>query len=730
MGEGFHLGIDFGTWNTSAFLRWPDGHARPLLFDGSPLLPSAVYAEPDGHLLVGRDAVHAARLDPARLEPNPKRRFDRDGGVDTTVLLGDQEVTPSALVAAVLARVGEEAVRVAGVGLDDLTVTQTHPAGWDDPRLRALGDAGRRAGLTPPGLVAEPVAAAGYFVSVLGRDIPARSALVVYDFGAGTFDASVVTPDDAGGYRVLAVAGLPDVGGVDLDAALLQHVTRAYHDADPQAWSRLADPRTPADRRHRRHLVEDVRAAKEMLSRATTATVPVPLLELEARVTREEFERLARPFLERTVRTTAEAIAASGLSSDRVAAVLLVGGSSRIPLVAQLLRAGTGHVPSTLDQPETVVAEGSLRLATMGSGRTSPADARFPAEAAPGPADARGGRGFGDAVDPWAADSQTVETPRQAAAPTLALPHPLAPPHPLARPHPPPVTARAAAHPTVPSPPPGRRSVPSRPPPVPTPDPARRSYGRRPRRWPTILAVAVAAAITAAGTIYGVTYLTERSGGPADAGSPPRATYVRQPVPAWLPAGWSKVVDDETTAAVVPGDATNGGTCTYTAPGVLHVERHGFDVSGCVSAQFVKDLVLSDSAAEATFSVAKGCGGMWLRTGREGYFVAVCADGTVKLHRLGDDPPSDATLIGGPWSGADPSKVVVGFVAQGVGPVDLIVYIDGVEKLTVIPTGSAGTPLRTGRVGVGGFGPHPVDAVDAIITEFRVWTPTGSGPAD
>src|SRR3954465_4676828 len=84
--QGHALGIDFGTSNTVAVARWPDGRARPLLVDGSPLLPSAVYAEPGGELNVGRDAVHSARLDPARFEPNPKRRID-----DGTVLLGEQE---------------------------------------------------------------------------------------------------------------------------------------------------------------------------------------------------------------------------------------------------------------------------------------------------------------------------------------------------------------------------------------------------------------------------------------------------------------------------------------------------------------------------------------------------------------------------------------------------------------------------------------------------------------
>ena len=103
---GFRLGIDFGTSHTAAVLRWPDGHVRPLLFDGSPLLPSAVYWEADGTLLVGRDAVHAARLDPSRFEPSPKRRIDRE-----SVTLGDTDVPVTTMIAAVLSRVKDEAVR-------------------------------------------------------------------------------------------------------------------------------------------------------------------------------------------------------------------------------------------------------------------------------------------------------------------------------------------------------------------------------------------------------------------------------------------------------------------------------------------------------------------------------------------------------------------------------------------------------------------------------------------
>jgi hypothetical protein len=240
--------------------------------------------------------------------------------------------------------------------------------------------------------------------------------------------------------------------------------------------------------------------------------------------------------------------------------------------------------------------------------------------------------------------------------------------------------------------------------------------------------VAVAAAITAAGTIYGVTYLTDRSGPPTAGATTPPVPYVRTAVPFWLPPGWSKVVDDESKPSIVPGPATNGGQCSYEPSGAVRVTRDSYDVSGCVAAQFVKDMVISDSAVEAAFSARQGCGGMWLRTGHEGYFVAVCADGTVTLYRLGDDPPSDSTRIGGPWKAADPKNVVVAVLATGLNPVRLTVYVDRAQE-TVEQSSATGTPLRTGRVGIGGFAPHPVDAVDVTITQYRVWTPSGAGPA-
>src|SRR5262249_50466357 len=145
-------------------------------------------------------AVHAARVDPARFEASPKRRID-----DGTVLLGDREFAIPTLIAGVLAHVGQEATRVGGGPPSALTLT--HPASWGVSRRLALVEGAKLAGLPQPLLMPEPVAAARYFAGVLGRQLGPDQGLVVYDFGGGTFDASMVirTGD---GFDVRAVDGI------------------------------------------------------------------------------------------------------------------------------------------------------------------------------------------------------------------------------------------------------------------------------------------------------------------------------------------------------------------------------------------------------------------------------------------------------------------------------------------------------------------------------------------
>jgi hypothetical protein len=362
------LGIDLGTSNTAAVLEAGDGTVQPVLFDGSELLPSAVFLGPDGGLLTGRDALHAARAAPDRFEPHPKRCVD-----DRMVLLGGVEVPVLDLLAAPLRRVAVETRWDPDVTPG--SVTLTCPAGWGATRRSTLAAAAWAAGLGRVRLVAEPVAAAAFHLARSGEALPPGARVVVYDFGAGTFDASVVrrTRD---GFEVLATGGLPDVGGLDIDAAVMDALGATYAVRDEALWTRLARPVTAADRRARLVWQQDVRTAKELLSRASSTTLFVPLFDDTAVLGRPELEQIAGPVLAATVRATRSALAAAGPAGDvtgnaagDVAAVLFVGGSSRMPLAATMVHQAFGVAPTVVERPELIVAEGAL---------AAPGDAALP----------------------------------------------------------------------------------------------------------------------------------------------------------------------------------------------------------------------------------------------------------------------------------------------------------------------------------------------------------------
>ncbi|GAB3088942.1 Hsp70 family protein [Micromonospora schwarzwaldensis] len=368
--DGFALGVDLGTSNTVAVLRRPDGTTRPLLVDGQPILPSGVYADTAGHLHVGRDAQRLAQADPAGYEPNPKRRVDEE-----IVELGGRAYRPAELLATALRAVADAAV--AAVGLLPPAVV-THPAAWTAPRRQVLHDALELAGWPAaaehtlagpiaPGtrLLREPVAAARYHTQVLRRPVPVGGAVAVFDFGGGTLDVAVLRNEGAdpwgdSGFQLIATGGIADLGGLDLDAALLGRLGELVRPAHPGRWARLTDPTTTADRRDRQQLWDNVRGAKEMLSRVMVAPVAVPGVEAAVPLTREDFERLAAPLLARAVAETRQVTAAAGLRPEQLSGLFLVGGSTRIPLVARLLHAELGIAPTVLEQPELPVAEGAL----------------------------------------------------------------------------------------------------------------------------------------------------------------------------------------------------------------------------------------------------------------------------------------------------------------------------------------------------------------------------------
>ncbi|GLY52273.1 type VII secretion-associated protein [Lentzea sp. NBRC 102530] len=359
-----HVAVDFGTSSTCVAISAHGREPQVVVFDGQPLVPSAVFAAADGTLFVGQEAERQAAVDPARYEPHPKRRVD-----EGELLLGSTVLPVVDVVRAVLARAVGEARRVAGGAPVDLLVL-THPADWGTVRTRVLMQAARGLGRELV-LVPEPVAAAVFHSA--SHSVPDGAALAVLDLGGGTVDASVVARTGKS-FRVLSAKGDPSFGGADVDQALLEHVGGLVAAKDPEAWRQLVEGREMADRRKRRVLRQDVRGAKETLSRHAYTDVPMPPPFPDAHVTRSDLEQLIAAPLGRAAALAAAAVRDAGVAPQQLAGVFLVGGSSRIPLVARLVHDQLRVVPTSIDQPETVVARGALRAVSLDPERTGGVD--------------------------------------------------------------------------------------------------------------------------------------------------------------------------------------------------------------------------------------------------------------------------------------------------------------------------------------------------------------------
>ncbi|MEV4052585.1 type VII secretion-associated protein [Amycolatopsis sp. NPDC049688] len=499
------VAVDFGTSSTCVVASVNGREPQVVVIDGQPLMSSAVYAAADGTLFVGQEAERQAAVDPSRYEPNPKRRID-----EGELLLGESVLRVTDVVHAVLGRAVAEARRLAGDAEVDLLVL-THPADWGAIRTRLLrqaaGGLAREVALVP-----EPVAAAVYHAATFApQDVTndrtvefsgrPGDALAVLDLGGGTVDVSVVRrlPPDTGrdragrpqrgGFQVLATRGDPGFGGADIDQALLEHIGSLVAAADPDAWRQLVEGRELVDRRRRRVLRQDVRGAKETLSRHAYTDVPMPPPFADAHVTREDLERLIAAPLGRAVELTVAAIGDAGLRPKQLTAIFLVGGSSRIPMISRLVHERTGVVPTSLDQPETVVARGALRAVLVDPDRTGAlpgeAMARLGAAAA-GPAAQRTEVVRPGDVAPRPAPPRTPPAPAgfPPKANRPAVPPPAPPGRPGARPWTPP-----AGQPAQPGPPSGPR---------PAPAPAGKS---RRKLW---AGVAVAVVVVAALVVGGI----------------------------------------------------------------------------------------------------------------------------------------------------------------------------------------------------------------------------------
>jgi len=349
------VGIDLGT--TFSAVAWidPSGHTAMVTNAEGELLTPSVVLFSDAEVVVGKDARSATTVHPDQVAEWVKR--DMGAPVYSHPIRGEY-LPPEVIQGCILRKLRADLVETLG---PDVAVVITVPAYFDEPRRKATADAGEMAGLDVLDVVNEPTAAALAFGEVHGYLAPSGGAndemtVLVYDLGGGTFDATLLRLRP-GEIRTLATDGDVQLGGHDWDMRLLNHL------ADRFLHEHGLDPRDDAHALKR--LYNETLDAKHALSARRRAAVRFNHAghAWQTQITRDEFEDLTADLLERTAYTTRQLVAAAKLDWSRVSRVLLVGGSTRMPMVARMLREMTGLGPDHTVHPDEAVARGAALYA-------------------------------------------------------------------------------------------------------------------------------------------------------------------------------------------------------------------------------------------------------------------------------------------------------------------------------------------------------------------------------
>lgn len=351
------VGIDLGTTNSAvAYIR--DGRPALLSIDELPLLPSVVHRAPDGEMLVGNVAKDALVAMPERSIASVKRLM----GTDSVISLGDQDFSPIDISALILDRIKKAVDAEFGEGTKEAVITV--PAYFSDRQRRATKDAGEQAGFIVDRIVNEPTAAAMAF-GLDNLDTSAR--ILVYDLGGGTFDVSIVHLE-SGILEVEASDGDRLLGGDDFDELIVQQLVELVK------RDGMFDPQQ--DARAMARLKVEAEQAKVRLSEDLDTPVKIPVLGMDGsrpvgvdtRLNREHFNAIIAPLIDRTVMLTKSCIKAAAIKPQDISTVILVGGSTRIPLVRERMETLFGHPPLISVNPDEAVALGAAVQAGIKSG--------------------------------------------------------------------------------------------------------------------------------------------------------------------------------------------------------------------------------------------------------------------------------------------------------------------------------------------------------------------------
>jgi len=342
------IGIDLGTTNSVVAVM--EG-GKPTVIanaEGTRTTPSIVGFSKTGERLVGQLAKRQAILNPDKTIASIKRHM----GEDYKKNIDGKDYTPQEISAMILRKLAEDASNYLGEKVTSAVITV--PAYFNDAQRQATKDAGKIAGLDVLRIVNEPTAAA--LAYGLEKEKPEK--VLVFDLGGGTFDVSILEIGD-GVHEVLSTSGDTHLGGDDFDEKVMNWICDEFQKTEG------IDLR--GDKQAMQRIKEAAEKAKCELSSVVETTINLPFItadangpkHLDMQLTRAKFEELSHDLLERCKKPVEQAINDAGISKSEINEVVLVGGSSRIPAVQQLVKDYTGKEPNQSVNPDEVVAVGA-----------------------------------------------------------------------------------------------------------------------------------------------------------------------------------------------------------------------------------------------------------------------------------------------------------------------------------------------------------------------------------
>ncbi|MFT4892548.1 MAG: molecular chaperone DnaK [Candidatus Nanohaloarchaea archaeon] len=350
------IGIDLGT-TRSAVASIENGEPKILEnSEGERITPSIV-AFDDGERLVGKPAKNQMLTN----EENTVKSIKRHMGEEYSVKLEGEEYTPQQISSMILQKLKNDAEDKLGEEVEKAVITV--PAHFDDTQRQATKDAGEIAGLEVERILNEPTAASLAY----GLDDERDQTVLVYDFGGGTFDVTVLEMGD-GIYEVQSTEGDNDLGGDDFDQEIIDWVLDEFEEENGIDLSENDEAL--------QRIRENAEEAKKELSSRKSTKINIPFIHqedgetynIDYELTRSKFEELVEDLIQRTTDPTETAIEDAGVDKSDVDEVILVGGTTRIPAVREHVQAITGQEPNKEVSPDEAVAQGAAIQAGSISG--------------------------------------------------------------------------------------------------------------------------------------------------------------------------------------------------------------------------------------------------------------------------------------------------------------------------------------------------------------------------